>query len=675
MSLEQKMKAANVVKPIYGDDVSLPEITLRAVIISIILALVLAASNAYLALKIGTTISASVPASILAIGILRFFKNSNVLESNIIQTAASAGEGVAAATAFILPAMILLKVWRSFPFFETTIIVIVGGLLGVLFSIPLRRVMLHMPTLKFPEGTAIGNVLRASATGATNLKLLAWGGGIGALVSLCQTGFKLLSDNVQLWVATSSTVVGCGFGYSSASLAAGYIIGVEVAVSLAVGLVTGWIVLIPILGSWLGVPAHMPIEDAVMTLWSHHLRFIGVGTMLVGGVWTLFRLLRPVIKGITSSFKSLRQRSNQTAAETPRTERDFSIKWVAIGTVIFAVILFFILEVVLRDVNTLGTGVTKMHLVNLVTVVGVLILGFVVSTVCAYFTGLVGSTNNPLSGIVILVVLAFSALYLLFFGTHLSAEHAHSVAAMVVLVTLVVATMGSISNENLQDLKAGQMVGSTPWKQQAMLAVGVIVSAFILGPVLNLLYNAYGMAGVFPHPGMSQANMLAAPQASLMAAVAQGVLMHNLEWNMILIGAVIGVVVIIVDWIVRTRYKRALPALAVGLGIYLPPEVMMPIIIGGVVSYLVKLRLHKQHRSTSDGDGNHHQKGILLACGMVAGSAIMGVLLAIPFVIKGSAEALALVGASFTSVANILGTLVFLALCVWMYRTGISKAD
>ena len=675
MSLEQSMKEAHEVKPVYGDDVNLPEITIRAVIISIILALVLAASNAYLALKIGTTISASVPASIMAIGILRFFKNSNVLESNIIQTAASAGEGVAAATAFILPAMILLKVWHGFPFLQTAAIVIVGGLMGVLFSIPLRRVMLHLPTLKFPEGTAIGNVLRASATGAANLKLLAWGGGVGALVSLCQTGFRIFSDNLQLWAASTSTVFGIGFGYSSASLAAGYIIGIEVAISLAVGLIIGWVVLIPVLGIWMGVPQHMSVNDAVMTLWSHHLRFIGVGTMLVGGVWTLLRLLRPVIKGISTSFKSLAHSDEQSGQRAPRTERDISMKVVAIGTVVFAFALFVILEIVLRDVNTLHTGVNMMHFVNVVTVIGVLVLGFVVSTVCAYFTGLVGSTNNPLSGIVILVVLAFSALYLVFFGAHLSQGDAHSVAAMVVLVSLAVATMGSISNENLQDLKAGQMVGATPWKQQVMLAVGVIVSAFILGPVLNLLFNAYGMAGVFPRPGMNAANMLAAPQASLMAAVAQGVLLHNLEWNMIITGGCIGIVIIIIDLFTRRHFNFALPALAVGLGIYLPPEVMMPIVIGGVVSWLVKRQLRRQKRYAHDGDGTHHQKGILLACGIVAGSAIMGVILAIPFVIAGSSDALALVGASFRTIANILGTLVFLGLCVWMYRTGVSKAD
>jgi putative OPT family oligopeptide transporter len=233
--------------------------------------------------------------------------------------------------------------------------------------------------------------------------------------------------------------------------------------------------------------------------------------------------------------------------------------------------------------------------------------------------------------------------------------------------------MGSISNENLQDLKAGQMVGATPWKQQIMLAIGVVVSAFVLGPVLNLLFNAYGMGGVFPHPGMNPENMLAAPQASLMAAVAQGVLTHNLEWNMVAIGAVLAVIVIIVDEYLR-RHGRCLPALAVGLGIYLPPEVITPLIVGGVISSLVKRQLKKSGRPLTPEEG-HHQKGILLACGLVAGSAIMGVILAIPFVIKGSSIALSIVSAGFAPIADVLGLLAFVALCVWIYRTGLSKAE
>lgn len=654
-------------KPLYGPEVKLPEITFRAIVISILLALLLAASNAYLALKIGTTISASIPASIFAIAILRAFKDSNVLESNIIQTAASAGEGIASSTAFVLPAMIILHVWRDFPYWETSLIVLVGGLLGVLFSIPLRRVMLNLPQLKFPEGTAIGNVLRISSSGGNHIKLLAWGGGVGGLVSLCQTGFQVLSDNLQLWTISGTTILGCGFGFSSASLAAGYIIGIEVAISLLAGLVIGWMMVLPWLGWHLGIQHDISAYQFVMNLWSEHLRFVGVGTMLVGGVWTLMRLLKPVAHGLKASFSGL---SKANRADKPiRTEHDLSFMWVIVGSLVLIVAMYFMLSYVLHEVH-----VTHQHHIItsaiLVTLVGVILLGFMVATICAYFTGLIGSTNNPLSGIVIIVVLIFSAIYLMFFGAHSSSEIAH-VASAVVLVSLAVATIGSISNENLQDLKAGQMVGATPWKQQVMLAVGVTVSAFVVGPILNLLFHAYGMGGVFPHPGMDPNNMLAAPQAGLMAAVARGVLTHHLQWGMVGIGGGIAVVIIIIDTWLRSHKGFALPALAVGLGIYLPPDVIMPIIFGGVVSYLVKRNL--KARNGGKAPSEHHQRGVLLSCGMVAGSAIMGVILAVPFVIEGSSNALALVSSGFVPYANALGVLVFLGLCVYIYRVGISK--
>jgi putative OPT family oligopeptide transporter len=667
----QSDSSSKVEQPLYGPDVKLPEITFRAIVISILLAIILAASNAYLALKIGTTISASIPASIFAIAILRMFKDSNVLESNIIQTAASAGEGIAAATAFVLPAMIILRVWSGFPFLETAMIVLVGGLLGVLFSIPLRRVMLSLPALKFPEGTAIGNVLKISAKGGNHIKLLGWGGGVGGLVSLCQSGFQVFSDNLQLWTVSGTTIIGCGFGFSSASLAAGYIIGVEVGISLLVGLIIGWMMVLPWLGWTMGIPHGVPVYHTVMNLWSNHMRYVGVGTMLVGGVWTLLRLLKPVGKGLKASFKGLSSSSSQGMGKLLRTERDISIKWVLGGTVLLVIALYFLLAHVLHEVH-IDHGTDYIQMAILVTLVAVVVLGFVVAMICAYFTGLIGSTNNPLSGIVIIVVLIFSAIYLLFFGAH-GKSHMMHVASAVILVSFVVATIGSISNENLQDLKAGQMVGATPWKQQVMLALGVVVSAFVVGPILDLLFHAYGMAGVFPHPGMDPSRMLAAPQAGLMAAVAKGVLTHNLQWNMVGIGGGIAVVIICIDTWTRKHLNFALPSLAVGLGIYLPPEVIMPIIIGGIVSALVKKKLKARNGGCSLAAEDHHQRGILLSCGMVAGSAIMGVLMAIPFVIKGSSDALALVSSSFLPIANVLGVLVFIALCVYIYRIGISK--
>src|SRR3990167_9161672 len=318
-----KKSAKQADGPLMGPSVHLPELTFRAIVLAIILAVILAASNAYLALKIGTTVAASIPASVLALGVLRFFKNSNVLESNLAQTAASAGEGMAGAVSFVLPAMLVLHVWTEFPYWKTFLVSVTGGLLGVLFSIPLRRILLNMPTLTFPEGTAVGNVLRSAVNKGSSLKWLVQGGAVGALVSFCQSGFKIFSDNVQIWTLTSRTLFGMGFGFTPATLAAGYIIGPQVGVTLFIGVIIGWVILLPWIGLFEGVPTDLSAYDAAMVLWSDHLRFVGVGTMLVGGVWCLIRLMPDVWEGLRLSMRSFSLMGRQKTLV--RTEQD--IPW------------------------------------------------------------------------------------------------------------------------------------------------------------------------------------------------------------------------------------------------------------------------------------------------------------------------------------------------------------
>ncbi len=652
-------------EPLIPASKKLPELTFKAIVIAVVLAIILAASNVYLALKIGTTISASIPASVLALGILRFFKRSNVLESNIIQTAASAGEGVAASMAFILPAMIVLHIWKGFSYLDSMLISMLGGLLGVLFSIPLRRVLLSMPTLRFPEGTAIGNVLRSSTKGGNHMKFLIQGGAVGGLVSFLQSGLQVLSQSLTFWRASTSSLFGMSIGFTPAALAAGYIIGIEVGISLLVGLIFGWVVVLPMIAHLKGVPQGVSAYDAAMSIWSHHLRFVGVGTMMLGGIWTLIRLASPVAQGLKSSFASLTKKVVDAKVKLPRTERDIPIIWVLVGTIVLSVLMYFFILHTLQSYHLLHKTWYLLFVV-LCTILYIVIVGFLLATICGYFTGLIGSTNNPLSGILIIAILTLASIYILLFHHHADIAH---VSAIVILVVTVVATVASIANENIQDLKAGQMVGATPWKQQLMLAVGVVVSSLIIGPVLDLLFHAYGMAGVFPHSGMDASQMLAAPQASLMAAVTKGVLTQHLQWNMITVGIVFAAIVIIVDEFLKRKGYR-LPALAVGLAIYLPPEVTTPIILGGVVSYLVKRNAKKKIKNEEDREVAHnsHQRGVLLACGMVAGSALMGVILAIPFVIMGGSNALAIVTKSFAPIASVLGTIMIIALCLWFYR-------
>lgn len=656
-------------EPFIPASTRLPEITFKVIILSIILAAVMSAANAYLALKIGMTISASIPASVLAIGILRFFKNSNVLESNLIQTAASAGEGVAAAIAFVLPAMIFIHAWHGFDYWQTAGITAFGGLLGVFFSIPLRRVMLDMRTLRFPEGTAVGNVLRVTSenrAGSDHMKRLIQGISIGGVLAFLQSGLQVMTDHIGYWFKAGKAVFGISMGFSPALLAAGYIVGIEVGASLLTGFVLGWSIVLPGLAVHYGLPSGKSIYDSVMAIWSVQLRFVGVGVMLVGGVWTLIRLFKPVYDGIKISFVSLQRLGSKN--NLPRTERDIPIAWAFLGVLLCALLLYaFLLHFAYFEKLHVVYGETFLLWAVFISVIFLMVIGFFLATICAYFTGLVGSSNNPLSGILILSILILGGVYFFVFPKHADGE----VAALMVMMTSIAATIASISNENLQDLKAGQMVGATPWKQQVVLALGVVVSAFIIGPVLDLLFKAYGMGGVFPHAGMNPAQMLAAPQAGLMASVINGVRTENMPWAMIAIGSIIAVLVIIVDEILRPHNRR-LPALAVGLGIYLPPIYILPVVLGGFVKFFVN-RSQRYAKTDEQKEKAHEatQSGLLLACGLVAGAALMGVFLAIPFVIMGSGDALSIMPASLHGVAEGIGLAAFAALVCWLYKISV----
>jgi putative OPT family oligopeptide transporter len=665
-------------KPLISDKTILPEITIKALILSVILAIVLGAANIYLALKIGTTISASIPASVLAIGILHLFKKWNILEANLIQTSASAGEAVAAASAFVLPSMMILRIWFHFPYLQILLVVLIGGILGVLFAVPLRRVLLSLPSLPFPEGVAIGNVLKVSAQGDAAFKYLLQGGFIGGLISFLQNGLKAVSSSIHLWVHTRQAVFGISIGFIPESMAAGFICGIRVGVSLLVGVFIGWLVILPLLALHYGVDFTaasgriLSAYDIAMNVWSDHLRFVGVGCMLFAGVWTLLRLIRPVATGLMLSFSGLKAQSREGVGFN-RTDRDLAFRWIFWGVLIVSIVFYLFLVWFFMHAQakfTLGLILISV----LVSVIYLLVVGFLLATIASYFCGLVGSSNNPISGLLIIVVLLISFIFLGLFKSFIGSDRTIIIGA-VMIITTIIGCIGAIASENIQDLKAGKMVGATPWKQQLMMGVGVISIAIFVAPILELLFQAYGIGGVYPHTGMSPQGMLAAPQAGLMAAVSEGVLTNNLQWGPILLGVGVAVFVTIIDEILRIKNKR-LPALAVGLGIYLPPELMTPFIFGSFVNYLVNKNNTKSmsHMSETEKKDHHEQhNGVLLACGLVAGSALMGVILAIPFVIKGSSDALKIVPAGFLPIAEILGALVTLGLCIWLYKVGSVK--
>lgn len=663
--------------PLIPANQSLPEITFRALILGVILTIILAAANAYLGLKVGQTISASIPAAIISMSILRFFRNSNVLENTMVQTMASVGESLISGVAFILPALIILHAWSGFYYWETVIIALLGGTLGVLFTIPLRRALLQDKTLRYPEGVAISNVLRASANKEkTDMKALSFGGLIGGLISLFQIGFQVLTDTFDFWVKSSSTLFGFSLGLSPALIAAGYIVGINVSISFLVGTFIGWLAGVPVL-SWIyGIPDATTANDAVMGLYREHIRYIGVGTMLVGALWTLCTLFKPISQSIMASLATLKVSKASGGVKSIRTERDIPINFVLWG-VVFMLIPIFIL---IANYIVPGDSQTSHAFHTLIcgfSAVYVIIGGFLFCSISAYFAGLIGSSNTPVSGLLVSALLIFCLLILAFFSTVGGIQGKELLGVILGIGTCVIIGVGvAISNDTMQDLKVGQVVGATPWKQQLMLVLGVVVSAFVVPPILDLLYNAYGIGGVFPRPGMDKAQMLSAPQAALMATVAQGVYAHNLAWSMIITGAVIAVICIMVDEFVK-QFGTRLPVLAVGLAIYLPMNTTVPVIIGGLLAHLIHVRLERTYRRGRAQNESklavHRHRGLLLACGIVAGASIMGVVLAIPFAIKQSSDALKIMPDQYMYLAGTLSVLVTIVMCAWIYRVVMKK--
>ncbi len=662
-------------EPLIPADRKLPEITFKAIVLAIILTIVLTASNAYLALKLGMTVAASIPAAIISMSVLRLFRRHNVLENNIVQTAASAGEALIAPVAFVLPALLVMQYWQRFDYMTIFLISLLGGIMGVLFTVPLRSILLADKTLRFPEGTAIGNVLRVSATGGVGVKFLAKGGLVGAFIAFCQTGLKTLTDGFEAWYTNGVTVFGAGVGYAPALLAAGYIVGIRVALASLLGWIISWIFAVPILAAVYGVPVGQSAADAATTLWTQHIRFIGVGTMLVGGIWTLCTLMSPVFKGIHASIQALKQVRKYGRAVIPRTEKDIPINYVFWSLLVIAIPLFYFLF----DTIVPGTFLltTPWHIaITLIFTLFVIILGFFVAAISGFFAGMLGSSNSPLSGVILatLIICGFLFYALTWHVGYHEASTALSAAAVVTIITAIIGIGAGTSLDTMQDLKSGYMVGATPWKQQVMLIVGTIVAALVAPLALELLFNAYGIGGVYPRAGMDPSQMLAAPQAGLISAVAEGVFGNRLPWTMIITGGIIAVVIIIIDEILKRTGDKRLPPLAVGIGIYLPLTTTAALVVGGMVSFFVNKKWDKQRKNEDQeliDRGN--QEGTLLACGLIAGSTLMGVILAIPFVIFKSSDVLTIMPNNFTTLANILGVLSGILLCWWLYHVSVKK--
>lgn len=668
-------------EPVIPANVNLPEITLKVLVLGVILTIVLAAANAFLGLKVGVTVSASIPAAVISMGILRFFKNSNVLENTMVQIMASVGEALTAGVAFILPALLILGVWQRFDYWQTVITALLGGCLGVLFTIPLRRALLRDKTLRYPEATAISNVLKASAKKEKgDLSSLTFGGIVGAAIALCQSGFQILTDNFAYWVKTPYAVVGFGLGLSPALIASGYITGINVAISVFLGVALGWLLGIPILTYVYGIPDVASAHQIAMSMWRDYIRYVGVGTMLIGGLWTMCTLVRPVVDSMAASFATLRAMRRGVAQENLRTERDIPIHYVVIATALLLIPIFILINYIIIPPHfELSPG---FHiLLSGFSTFYILVGGFIFCSISAYFAGLIGSTNNPVSGMTVSALLIICLIFMVFFNLQsqvFSLEAREMIGSVIAIGSMVVICGAlAISNDTMQDLKVGQTMGATPWKQQFMLFLGVFVTAFVVPPILQLLYDAYGIGGVFPRANMNPAQMLAAPQAGLMATVAKGTFSHALKWNMIGIGALIAVVCIIIDEYLKKNYGTRLPVLAVGLGIYLPLDSSVPIVFGGLLVWIVESQINRRYRRGNAQDEAkikvHRHRGLLMCCGIVAGASIMGVLLAFPFALKQSSDALRIMPESLMPFAGLLSIVVTFLMCAWIYRSVMKR--
>jgi len=641
------------------------ELTVRGLIIGIVITLVFTAANVFFGLKAGLTFATSIPAAVISMAILRGFKNSTIQENNIVQTIASSA-GTLSAIIFVLPGLVMIGWWNGFPFWVTFGICATGGVLGVMYTIPLRRALVTDSDLPYPEGVACAEVLKvgsgdeseSSAEESSKSGLLAVAGGtvVSAVFAVVVATRVFAGDVAQYFrIGDRGAASGFDFSLSFALLAVGHLVGLWVGLAMLLGAAIAWGWAVPhytALAAATGVAA-----DVAQAAWSTKVRFLGAGTIGVAAIWTLAKLVKPVISGLSSAMAASRVRKSGQGASLPRTEQDMPIGIVGLISLICLLPIAWLL-----GNFGIAAGLGD-HLWLLVAggLVFVVVMGFLVSAVCGYMAGLIGSSNSPLSGVGILVVIIAALLLVAIVQSQLPVSAGKGLVAFALFITSVVFSVATIANNNLQDLKTGQLVDATPWKQQVALVAGVLVGAAVIPPVLDLLNKAYGFAGM---PGVDPTVALAAPQAGLISALAQGVIQGNIDWSLIMLGGGIGVALIVLDAVLgRSTKSAALPPLAVGLGIYLPTSTTLMIVVGALVGWYFDKRAERGSAPEAT-----KQLGVLLASGMIVGESIIGVLIAAIVVFSGKGAPLALVGPGFETAAIWIGGFAFIAVNVALYR-------
>jgi putative OPT family oligopeptide transporter len=637
------------------------ELTLRAVLLGAAITLVFTAANVYLGLKVGLTFASSIPAAVISMAILRAFKNGTIQENNIVQTVASAA-GTLSSIIFVLPGLVMVGWWTGFPFWETFGVCAIGGILGVMYSVPLRRAMVTTSDLPYPEGVAAAEVLIVGAgtdnaerveenkVGLLSVIIGAIASGVFALV----IATRLFIDEIDGFFRIGPAATGTGFALSLALVGVGHLVGLTVGVAMLGGVFIAWGIATPLLTAL--HPTAGAAADVATNVWRHQVRFMGAGAIGISAIWSLGRLASPVIRGVASSLAASRRLALEGAADVPRVERDIPITTVALISLACLVPLAVLFVAFLSGTPLAANAV----LLVILALIYVVLAGFLVAAACGYMAGLIGSSNSPVSGLAILTVLGAS-LVLAAIAKNSNPAVAPALVAYALFVTAVVLCVATIANDNLQDLKTGQLVDATPWRQQVALVIGVIMGAIVIPPILDLLNHAYGFAGSPLLHASSGTQPLPAPQATLISALAKGVIVGDVPWNLIGIGVLIGLAIIAIDEGLR-KAGLAFPPLAVGLGIYLPAGTITPIVLGAVVGHFY----NRWAKSTQSPEGTQ-RLGILLASGLIVGESLVGVLLAAIIVASGKGTPLALVGDSFAVPSNVLGGLGFIAVTAALY--------
>ncbi|HLZ97818.1 MAG TPA: oligopeptide transporter, OPT family [Steroidobacteraceae bacterium] len=645
------------------------ELSLRSLVLGVLITLVFTAANVYFGLKAGLTFATSIPAAVISMAVLRGFTGTTIQENNIVQTVASAA-GTLSAIIFVLPGLVMIGWWTGFPYVYSFAICALGGVLGVMYSIPLRRALVTNSDLPYPEGVACAEVLKVgghgggpsspaeAAAGRNGLLGILIGSAVSAAFAVVIATQLFAGDVAHYFRAGRNAITGYDFNLSFALFAVGHLVGIWVGLAMLVGCFIAWGGAVPLLTSLHPVAG---AADAVgHAVWSHQVRFIGAGAIGVASIWTLIKLVRPLTAGLRAALAASRLRKTAGGAALPRTEQDIPIGIVGIVTAVCMVPIAWLL-----GSFGIASGLGSQTVVLVIGgIVYIALMSFFVAAVCGYMAGLIGASNSPLSGVGILVVLGAALLLVFVVKPFVPSSAGPALVAYALFVTSVVFCAATISNDNLQDLKTGQLVDATPWRQQVALVVGVVAGAVIIPPILDLLNHAYGFAGA---PGVNPAHALAAPQATLISALARGVIQGDLDWNLIGSGILIGVGIIVLDIVVRKVSPASLPPLAVGLGIYLPTETTLMIVVGSIVGWMYDRRAAR----TANPEGTR-QLGVLMASGLIVGESIIGVLLAAVVVFSGKATPLALVGDGFAETAVWVGGIVFavtiLALYSWLNR-------